>query len=112
MFPPPQLLTLRLRGAALPRTIKRRTARGLCARSMQDPLAERHDEAGFLGKLDELTRRNQTTLGVVPANQGFGRGDATRLRLDEWLIVKFKLSFHQGSPECSLKSSTLTGLLI
>ena len=42
----------------------------LRAGRLQDPFADRHDQARFLGQLNEATGQQQAKIGMVPAQQG------------------------------------------
>ena len=43
----------------------------------QHPFTDRHDEAGFFGERDEVRRRDQPQIRVLPAQKGFQRDQAT-----------------------------------
>ncbi len=69
------------------------TAVGLDARALHvqthlvhDPLADGHDEPGLLGDANELARRDQTTFGMLPPQQGLDGnpliGDEVELGLE------------------------------
>ena len=50
----------------------------LAAALAQHPAADRHDQAHLLGERDELRRRDEAALGVVPAQQRLDARDACR----------------------------------
>ena len=54
-------------------------------------MAQVLDETGALGQGDELVRRNQTVLGVLPANQGFDADAAIVAQADFGLVVQGQL---------------------
>ncbi len=60
---------------------------GLGAGCFKDPFAEREDQAALFGDTDNLTRRNQFAVTVVPAQQGFNTGDFTGNQVDLRLVV-------------------------
>ena len=55
-----------------PRGRSSRHCHQLAARLLEHPRADRHDEPGLLGQVDELVRRDQPALGVLPAHQRLG----------------------------------------
>ena len=54
--------------------------RGVEAGPAQHQVAERDDQAGFLGDRNELGRRDHAALGMRPAHQRLEAGDAAALR--------------------------------
>jgi len=47
----------------------------LAARLRQHNLAERHDQVGFFGNVNELGRRDKSAFRVIPANKSFETRD-------------------------------------
>ena len=58
----------------------------------QHPFADRADQAGLLGDRDELGRRDQAELGMVPAQQGLEAGDLAGFAGDQRLVVELELA--------------------
>ena len=48
---------------------------GALARLAQDPAADRQDRAVLLGDLDELARRDEAAVGMLPADERLEAGD-------------------------------------
>ncbi len=67
----------------------------LAAGGEQHPVAERQDQAAFLGDRDELGRANQAALRVAPANQGFDADHLAAEQVDLWLVVQHQLVIGQ-----------------
>jgi hypothetical protein len=67
-------------------------ALGVPATLAQDPAADRDDQAGLLGDRDELVRRHEPALGVVPAQQRLHAGDAAVLEAHDGLVVELQLA--------------------
>ena len=67
--------------------------RGLHGR-LQHPVADVHDEAGFLGDRQELTGRGETAIGHAPADQRLHQRGLQRLRTD--LGLEGELEFAAG----------------
>src|SRR3569623_668933 len=65
--------------------------RGPAAGLFQDPVADRHDEAGLFEQWDEFERVHQPEIGVAPAQQGLETGDVPRREIDLRLEVKTEL---------------------
>ena len=61
----------------------------------QHPVADRDDEAGFLGHRDEASGRDLAQFGVVPADQRLGAGDLTAGHVDLRLVVQAEVAPHQ-----------------
>src|SRR5689334_10760524 len=70
--------------------------RKLSARRAHYPLANLDDDSGFLGNRNEVERRDEPELGVMPAEKRFDSDDSTRRYVDDWLIVERKLFIAQG----------------
>ena len=58
----------------------------LAAGLADHPEVERDDQAGLLGGGDELRRRDQPALGVLPADQRLEARDPTGIELDDRLV--------------------------
>src|SRR5207237_269390 len=61
------------------------------ASASDGPLADRHDEARFLEHGDELRRRDQATLGMLPAQQRFCAACAAVPQIDFRLVEQPEL---------------------
>ena len=63
-----------------------RPPRGLRAGRVQDPLAERQDQAGLVGLGDEVLGIEQAALGMQPADQRLDPHDGPRRGIDLRLV--------------------------
>src|SRR5262249_13179672 len=63
---------------------------GIAACLFEHPIAERHDQADFLGHRNKLFGRNQAALRMLPAQQCLKSADVAAGQIDEWLIVEFE----------------------
>jgi hypothetical protein len=61
-------------------------------------MSERHNEGRFLDNRQEIARFEQTTLGMIPADQCLHADNPARGELDLWLIVEFQLVVFEGLP--------------
>src|SRR5439155_24059875 len=59
-----------------------RPVRRLLARLAHHPRTDRNDEAGIFGDRNEIGGRDQTTLGMLPAEQRFERANAILLEVE------------------------------
>ena len=66
--------------------------RQLGAGGFQHPVAQGQDQAGFLGQGNELGGRHQAALGMLPAQQRLGAGQAA-IAVHLGLVVKDELLF-------------------
>ena len=64
-----------------------RPGRGFRASGGQYPLAERVDQAGFLGNRNKLDGRNHAALRMAPAQQRLAAGDPVVLQVETRLII-------------------------
>ena len=69
----------------------------------QRPFADRHDQAGLLGQRDELDRRDEAALGVMPAQQRLQTADLVALEVDERLVVELELAVGQRLAQVELQ---------
>ncbi len=63
----------------------------LSAGLFQHPAAHRNDQPALLGELDELVRRQQPALGMLPADQRFHAADQPRAQLELGLVVEARV---------------------
>ena len=77
---------------------------------VQHPIADRHDQAGFLGDRNEFDRRHHAQRRVVPADQRFDREDAPRAQVDLRLIVQDELATRDGVSQFLLQQEFLVDL--
>ncbi len=56
--------------------------------TLEHPVADRDDEAAFLGHRDELARRDFAQLRIAPTDQRLGADDAAGTELDLRLVVQ------------------------
>jgi hypothetical protein len=89
-----------------------RPGRRIGARPLERPLPHAHDEPGLLGARDEIARRDEPPLGVVPAHQGFEARDLTRLEVDDGLVVENELSAIECILEVVLELVARANLLV
>ena len=78
----------------------------------QHPLADRYDQAAFLGNLDKLGRQNHPLVRILPTQKRFGAGNFTADKINFWLIVQQKFSVFQGPAQASFDSHPLNGMRI
>jgi hypothetical protein len=81
------------------RSLQRRLPAGLA----QHPAADRHDQAGLLGERDELERRHEPALGVVPAHERLDAGDPAVVELDDRLVVELELAVLERALQVGLE---------
>ena len=67
------------------------------------PFAERDDEPGLLGQRDELGRRDEAALGVMPAQQRLEAADLVAREVDERLVVELELAVGQRLAQIDLQ---------
>ena len=83
-------------------TVVGSTPLGLLADEVaHDPVADGLDQSELLGERDELTRWNETAVGLVPANERLGAGDVPRPEVDDRLEVKHPVVVLDGASEPS-----------
>ena len=87
--------TDRLIATRMRRPASRHSAR-LAAGFVDDPVAERADQAVALGHRDEDRRADHAALRVVPAHQRLGAGDLAAGRVDLRLVVQLELLARHG----------------
>src|SRR5581483_3522120 len=63
---------------------------GLSTGLAQNPLAERDDQASFLGDRYEAGRADRPAGRMRPAEQGFARPHAARRQIDDRLVLKLE----------------------
>src|SRR4051794_32691553 len=78
------------------------------ARLRNDPLADRHDESGSLGGLQELAGREQAALGVIPPEERLESDDPTRPHLHDRLIVEEEFTAFERVREIGFDADTAT----
>ena len=88
-----------LAGGQVDRHHQRRPARSrvapsprLAAGRLEDPPAERHDQAGLLGQRDERERRDQAAIGMLPADERLEPDDPVGRQVDQRLVVDTQLA--------------------
>jgi hypothetical protein len=59
---------------------------------LQDPVAERHDQAGVFRDRNELVGADQSALRMTPAYQRLGPADALSPHVNDRLIVQLELA--------------------
>src|SRR3569623_1790637 len=84
--------------------------RGPAAGLFQDPVADRHDEAGRFEQWDEFERVHQPEIGVAPAQQGLETGDVPRREIDLRLVVMTELLALQRAAQAGVEAEPLERL--
>ena len=84
--------------ARMPRLPRLRLRAGFA----QHPFADRHDEAGLLGERDELGRRHQPMVRLLPAQQRLGADDAAAGEVDLRLVVQRELAALERAAQVGL----------
>jgi hypothetical protein len=79
------------------------------ARALEEPAAERDDEAGLLGQRDEDIGRDRAALRVRPARERLDGADAAGRELDERLVVDLELVAGERALEVGLELEALDG---
>ena len=72
---------------------------GGCHRRLQDPVADLHDQTGFLGDRQKPTRRGEAAVGHAPANQRLDQGGLERLGMHFGLEGEFEFAAHDGATQ-------------
>ena len=78
----------------------------LPARLAQHPRPEWTDQGVGLGQRDELVWQQQPALGVVPADQRLGTGEAAAAKIKLRLVVQYELAALQRQAQLTLQPST------
>ncbi len=73
----------------------------------QRPGSGLDDESGLFHDRDELRRRHQPQLGVLPAHQRFDAGQAPVQQIDFRLVVQHELFVFQAAPDLVLQRQPL-----
>src|SRR5579863_60899 len=79
----------------------------LRAGALEDPFADRHDEAGLFGERDEAPRTDRAALRDAPAQQGLGPHDLSRREVDSRLITEHELLALERAPQMRLELEAL-----
>ncbi len=64
---------------------------GLLAGLFQNPLTDRHDQAGLLGDRNEVGGRDEAAIGMVPAKQRLGADQGPGFSVGFRLVMEFEL---------------------
>src|ERR1035437_2155120 len=80
---------------------------GLSARLAEDPPAQLEDEAALFGDRDELRGREQTALGVLPADQGLDAFDLAVGDRHDRLVEQPQLFAFDRAAQLSLDRESL-----
>ena len=65
---------------------------GLRRCSLEHPITDRDDKTGIFRQRDEIRRRNQAALRMMPAYQSFCLADPPAGKVDDGLVIQFKLA--------------------
>ena len=82
-----------------------RPAGGIGAGLLQNPFAQRHDQAGLFGDRDELDGRHHAPFGMMPADEGLAAGDLAAFDVDDRLIVELELVVHDRLAQIQLEGA-------
>ena len=109
-----QVLLLELPGRDVDRELQPRVAHAVPAPDLgaggaQHPGADRHDQAGLLGQRDELGRRHQAEVGMVPAQQRLDAEHGAVGEADLGLVVDHELALLERLPQPALQHQPLEG---
>ncbi len=80
---------------------------GLDAGLAQHPRTERHDQPCRLGERDEVQRRHQAALGMLPPHQGLDTQDAPVLRVHDGLVMEDELILLHSDAQVPLECDAL-----
>src|SRR5215212_11593322 len=69
---------------------------------LDHPPSEGYDQARLVSQRNELRRMEQSSLGMIPTEQGLNRQDASRCDVDDRLIGDVELAPLQRSPQICL----------
>ncbi len=79
-------------------------------RRVDDPARQRADDAGALGERDEVDRREQPALGMVPAHERLDPGDGAVLDGDLRLVVQGELALVDAAAQLARERQALGGV--
>ena len=79
----------------------------VAARLVQNPLPDRDDQTGLLGERDEVGRRQEAAVRVLPAHEGLHAHDRAGFHRDLGLEVDPELLTLDRLPECVLGVETI-----
>ena len=82
---------------------------GVGTGAAQDPVADRRDHARFLGNGDELRRRNQAALRMLPANQRLITDGVALRQVELRLVVDVEIAAFEGDVKFGLDPVTVSG---
>jgi hypothetical protein len=81
----------------------------LAARLAEHPPAERHDQAGVLGRRDERPGPQHAALGVMPPHQRLEAGERAGVELHDRLVHEGELPPVHGAAQVRLELQTYAG---
>ena len=81
----------------------------LATRLAQDPCADVDDEAAGFGKPNELIRRYQASLWMLPTDKRLDAGDAFAFEGEDRLIVQSELAPGDGMAEVGQETEPVRG---
>merc|ERR1712023_212742 len=76
---------------------------------LDNPVADRHDQAAALGDRNEFVRSHQPPLRVVPAQQALNTTDFFSGQINPGLIVKLQFLAPQGIAQVGLEPKLIAG---
>ena len=86
--------------------------RSLATRLVEHVSTERKNEAGLLGKADEVAGQHETPLRVLPAKESLDTDDVARAERDDGLVVDDELVGDDGALEIRLERKPLQHVLV
>ncbi len=81
----------------------------LTASLTEHPLADGNDQSHIFCRRDEVERRNETALRMLPADQGLEPAQLFRLQINDRLIMNHKLLALDGAPQVGLHLQEIEG---
>src|SRR5579863_3821902 len=81
----------------------------LLARLKDQPLTNREKQARVFSRVDKLVGRNQTLLGMLPAEQGFESCNLPGIKLHDRLVMHAKLTLLDGFSQSRLQPQSIDG---
>ena len=89
-----------------------RPSRSLGESSLEDPGADPRNEAAFLGKRDELVRRDPAAERVIPSHERLEAADVLPACLDDRLIGDPQFAFVDRLPQVVLQHLAVGGFAV
>jgi hypothetical protein len=81
----------------------RRQRRCVRAGPLQDPVSERHDQAGRFGKRNEMVRKDQAAGRMAPADERLDAAEAPGFDVHHRLVMQLELFTGDGIAKLRLR---------